>query len=94
MELRHDSSFGYASQKLLARPPLIFRRVGFGGVFSSVREANRMRVVNHHAQRQLQLLADQELRSDIAKRSRTHRAGEAKLQGIGELLRARASVGV
>ena len=53
-----------------------------------------MRVVNHHAQRQLQLLADQELRSDIAKRLRTHRAGEAKLYGTGELLRARASVGV
>ena len=53
-----------------------------------------MRVVNHHAQRQLQLLADQEPRSAIAKRLRTHRAGEAKLQGTGELLRARALVGV
>ncbi|PHY02961.1 MAG: hypothetical protein CK530_03545 [Planctomycetaceae bacterium] len=30
-----------------------------------------MRVVNHHSQRQLQLLADQEPRSDIAKRLRT-----------------------
>ena len=53
-----------------------------------------MRVVNHHAQRQLQLLADQEPRPAIAKRLRTHRAGEAKQQGTGELLRARASVGV
>ncbi len=53
-----------------------------------------MRVVNHHYQRQLQLLADQAPRPDIAKRSRIHRAGEAKLHGTGELLRARASVGV
>ena len=53
-----------------------------------------MRVVNHHSQRQLQLLADQEPRPDIAKRLRTHRAGEAKLHGTGELLLARASVGV
>ena len=81
MELRHDSSFGYTSQKLLARPPLIFRRVGFGGVLSCVREANKVRVVKHHAQRQLQLLADQAPRPAIAKRLRTHRAGEAKLHG-------------
>ena len=30
-----------------------------------------MRVVNHHSERQLQLLADQEPRADIAKRLRT-----------------------
>ena len=40
-----------------------------------------MRVVNHHSQRQLQLLADQAPRSAIAKRLRIHRAGEAKLHG-------------
>ena len=65
----------YTSQKLPARHPLSsvacdLRR--FRWHIFERREANMMRVVNHHSERQLHLLADPEPRADIAKRLRTN----------------------
>jgi transposase len=45
--------------------------VGFSGGFFERREANMMRVADHHSEQQLQQLADQEPRADLAKRLRT-----------------------
>jgi transposase len=44
--------------------------MGFGGGFLEDREANGMRVSDHHSEQQLQRLADQEPRADLAKRLR------------------------